>query len=108
MDRIVCDLTFVYRKGLDDLNKRLLSNPKYIFRIHKRKRKKRGYQWIIWRHKAATTHPGDVKLVEKNGVFWGEIDDRSGGHKLTGSFLSWMMSNADDLIRRLDFRLPPS
>ena len=106
MEYILCDLSFVYGKGLNDLNKRLLSNPKYIFRVHKRKKMKKGYQWVVWRHKAGRTHPGDVKLFQKDGVFWGEIHDPSGGHKLTGSFLSWIISNADDLIHRIDFRAP--
>ncbi len=74
--------------------------------IHKRKKGKKGYQWATWRHKQTKTRTGEVKLIQKDGVFWGEINDRSGGYMLAESFLSWIMSNADDLVCRVDFWRP--
>jgi hypothetical protein len=102
MRTVSCDLVFVQGKGLDDLNERLRGNPRFVFRIEKRKRGKEG--WALWRHKQEITHRGDVKLIQSAGRFRGEIKDRSNG-MLAGAFLGWLLRNADDLIYRIEFRI---
>lgn len=102
MRTLSLDLTFLHGKGLDDVTELLDSNPRFVFTIHKRKRGKNG--WTVWRHKQQRSHRGDVKLMKKDGIFWGRIKDRSDG-QLTGSFLSWIVRNADKLVHRIDFRI---
>jgi hypothetical protein len=102
MRTVSCDLVFVQGKGLDDLNERLRANPRFVFRIEKRKRGKEG--WALWRHKQAITHRGDVKLIQSGGKFRGEIKDRANG-MLAGAFLGWILRNAEDLIYRIEFRI---
>jgi hypothetical protein len=102
MRPVSCDLVFVQGKGLDDLNERLRANPRFVFRIEKRKRGREG--WAVWRHKQQVTHRGDVKLIQSGGKFRGEIKDRSNG-MLAGAFLGWLLRNAEDLVYRIEFRI---
>ena len=99
---VSCDFVFVQGKGLDDLNERLRSNPRFVFRIHRRKRGREG--WALWRHKQVVTHRGEVKLIQSGGKFRGRIQDRSNG-MLSGAFLGWLLRNAEDLIYRVEFRI---
>jgi hypothetical protein len=102
MPHIHCDFTFFHGKGLNDLNKLLKSNSRFVFEIHKRHKGKKK-NWVVWRHKQKRTHGGDVKLIEEGGIFWGEITDNSNG-MLTGAFLGWIIRNARDLVYGINFR----
>ena len=102
MMKISFDLVFVHGKGLDNLIDLLKENPRFVFQVTKRKRGKEGFS--IWQHKQQATHRGEVRLVQSEGTFSGEIRDRSNG-MLTGAFLGWIVRNARDMIYRLDFRM---
>ena len=103
------DMIFKHPNGLDELNDRLVSNPRFIFYLYKdtgrdkRTRLSRLKGRYIWRHKRQG-YNGVIKLIKDNGRFWVEIDDQSAG-LLTGAFISWIIRNANDLVAGIDMRL---
>lgn len=101
------DLIFRSSHGYDDLVARVLSNPRFVFevwkqdKIDKRTRKSKEKGWVELRHKQ---HGGFVKLSKESGVCSASVNDESGGLKLIGAWISWLGSNAADLLSGLDVR----
>ena len=99
----------VLREGhtVDDLTSLVLSNPKYVFECNatlgqvKRLRKKPRATYR-WKHKR---FGGPVKLKKKGGVSSAEVPEAGvrPGQPL-GAFVSWLFTNAGDIVHRLDIR----
>ncbi len=102
-------IDFLFRTGAsyDEIVSRMLSNPRYVFqiskqdKIDKRTKKSRDTGWVEIRHKQ---HKGFIKLSKDAGVCRALVSDKSGGRKLIGAWVSWLSSNASDLIAGMDVR----
>lgn len=101
------DHLFMMEKGYDDLVALIESNPRFVFYVFKkdsidrRTKKSRVMGWTKVRH---VKHAGLIKLTKKNGRCICTIDDKSGGNQLTGSWISWIASNAPHLIYGINLR----
>lgn len=101
-------IDIVLRQGfsIDHLTDLLRSNPRYIFNCNlpARKRKTSRHEakkvTYRWQHKK---YGGSLKLKKENGVFWAEMDEEDGS-QLLGAFVSWLYSNAGEMVYRLDIR----
>jgi hypothetical protein len=104
-------IDIVLRQGfsIDHLTDLLRSNPRYIFNCNlparKRKISRHSAKKVTyrWQHKKYKKYGGSIKLRKENGIFWAEVDDENGG-QLLGAFVSWLYSNAGDMVYRLDIR----
>ena len=108
---ITFDLFFKEGKGYEDLITLIKSNPKkYTFlvnkidKIDKRLRKSRNYGWTMLKHRNERFE-GYVKIFKHDGECFCNINDNSGYGALTGAWLSWLVSNAYELIYGVDIRL---
>jgi hypothetical protein len=101
-------IDLILRQGfsIDHLTDLLRSNPKYIFtcnltarkrKISRHEAKKVTYHW---QHKK---YGGVTKLKKEDGIFWAEIESDNGS-QLLGAFVSWLFSNARQMIYRVDIR----
>lgn len=98
----------VMRQGfsIDHLTDLLRSNPRYIFTCNpiarKRKTSRHAANKITyeWRHKK---YEGSIKLRKAHGIFWAEVKSDQGG-QLLGVFVSWLFSNAGEMVYRVDIR----
>ena len=101
-------LDIILRQGfsIDHLTDLLRSNPRYIFtcNITARRRKTPRHEAkngsYRWHHKK---YEGEIKLNKANGVFWAEVKSSSGA-QLLGALVSWLFSNAKDIVYGLDIR----
>jgi hypothetical protein len=87
----VC-ISFRHGYSVDDLNDRLRSNLRYVFKsqnVSRPKHRKASYAW----HHAKF---GKLTLKKEDGVSWAQIPRKE--NRLLGAFVSWLFSNADDLI----------
>jgi hypothetical protein len=103
------DIDVIFRTGAsyDHLVALIQGNPRYVFeiwkqdKIDKRTKKAKDTGWVEIRHKQ---HHGFIKLSKDSGVCRASVSDQSGGLKLIGAWVSWLGSNASDLIAGLDVR----
>lgn len=87
----VC-IAFRHGYSVDNLNDRLRDNPRYVFKsqnVSRPKFRKAAYAW----HHAKF---GKLTLKKDNGISWAQIPRKE--NRLLGAFVSWLFSNADDLI----------
>lgn len=104
-----CNVDLTFRQGfsIDHLTDLLRSNPRYIFTCNiparKRKISRHGAKQITycWFHKK---YDGEIKLKKRGGIFWAEINSENIG-QLVGAFVSWLISNAKEMVYRIDIRL---
>lgn len=101
-------IDIILRQGfsIDHLTDLLRSNPRYIFTCNliARKRKTPRHQakkaTYRWQHKK---YGGIIKLRKADGIFWAEVASDNGG-QLLGAFVSWLYSNAGEMVYRVDIR----
>lgn len=103
------DFLFKAGKGYEDLLDLVRSNPRFVFSVHredttdKRRRLARVKGWARLRHDRYR-HKGEVKLVKDHGRCFAEITDNSGGLQVVGAWVSWLASNAGDIVHGVDIR----
>jgi hypothetical protein len=92
--------------SIDHLTDLLRSNPRYIFTCNPiaRKRKTSRHEankiTYEWRHKK---YEGSIKVRKSHGIFWAEVKSDQGS-QLLGAFISWLFSNAGEMVYRADIR----
>jgi hypothetical protein len=86
----VC-IAFRHGYSVDDLNDRLRSNVRYVFKsqnVSRPKHRKAAYRWLHPRH-------GKLTLKKGDGFSWAAVPRKE--TRLLGAFVSWLFSNAEDL-----------
>jgi hypothetical protein len=100
------DFLFAQGAGYEDLVERIQSNPRFVFyvkkadRIDKRTRRAKVKGWAKIEHKR---YEGAIWLDKSHGRCSAEIEGDETG-EFTGSWVSWIIRNAPDLIYGLDLR----
>jgi hypothetical protein len=104
-------IDFLFRSGAgyDDLIELIQGNPRYVFtiskqdRIDKRTKKAKEKGWVELSHKQYKE--GVIKLFKNQGICRASVTDDSGGLRLIGAWISWLASNASELLAGLDVRI---
>ena len=106
--KATCDILFIYQKGYYELVELIRSNPHYVFQVigeaklDRRRAKAKMMGWVKLKHKSPSKE-GYVRLEKKKGRCLMEIVDKSNG-QLTGSWISWLLRNASDMLVGVDMR----
>jgi len=89
---LTVSMAFRHGYSIDHLNDRLRSNRRYVFvskNASKPKLKKAAYSWLHPKH-------GKLTLKKEDGFSWAMVSGK--GTRLLGAFVSWLFSNARDLV----------
>lgn len=103
------DFLFKSGNGYEELVDLIRSNPRFVFRVHredttdKRRRLARVRGWVVLRHRRYGAK-GEVKVIKDHGRCFAEITDDTGSLQVVGSWVSWLASNASELVHGVDVR----